>query len=356
LSDGLIRCWGANTYGELGNDDPSDTPVPTLVKGIADVVSVVAGSENTCAIVADGTVSCWGKNNSRQLGERSVAVSSSVPVVIQSALPASAVAVGETHICTITRIDASVQCWGSTEFGALGNGTTAAGTVATPWTVPGLKGATTIAAGARHTCASVSDGHVLCWGDNSLGQLGRISGSSTSTGTPQSVTLSDGTPAVLILQVSSIQDHVCAALGTAQAQCWGQNGSGQLGSATVSSGSRGWTATLVGKDLSGTPLQRVAFMVAGREHSCALVSDGTAFCWGLNDNGQLGIGNVSNSNNPREVSLSTVQALSAGARHTCAILKDGTAWCWGQNAYRQLGDGSNVDLRALPVKVEKLLP
>jgi len=90
---------------------------------------------------------------------------------------------------------------------------------------------------------------------------------------------------------------------------------------------------------------------AGDSHTCAVSGDGTLWCWGLNDSGQLGIGTAGDRDQPTLVpGLTGVVAVSAGAAHTCAALDDGTAWCWGANGSGQLGDGTTTE-SLVPVPV-----
>src|SRR5207237_3526833 len=137
--------------------------------------------------------------------------------------------------------------------------------------------------------------------------------------------------------VSAGSTHSCALLADGTAKCWGLNGSGQLGNNTTTNAS---TPVVVSGLGAGTNVVAVS---AGGNHTCALLGDGTAKCWGANAFGQLGNGTTTNSSTPVVVTgLAGAVALSAGENHTCALLAGGTAKCWGANAFGQVGNGTTT--------------
>jgi alpha-tubulin suppressor-like RCC1 family protein len=310
---------------------------------------------------------------------------------------------GGTHACVIMQ-DGSVRCWGSNAFGQLGTGTSDAGPIpayeGTPRPVLGLSNATSIAAsgdGVAGTTCVVSDaGAVACFGSDAWGQLGRA-GTNPQSPNP------DPLP-VEALQAKSVTltNTFALAIGTDdRLWSWGTNDTRQLarttsgpdaGSASVAAhadsvvdtvracagtSKTGFVVSAAGELLSwgggtfdqlGRPssLERdpvpfpiamsdVSSVTTGSAHACAL-HDGSVYCWGKNDHGQLGTGRRAEELLPTPAVLPTgvyAVALTAGGNDTCVITADGTLYCWGANGSGQLGASAPVD-QASPVKIESL--
>jgi alpha-tubulin suppressor-like RCC1 family protein len=207
--------------------------------------------------------------------------------------------------------------------------------------VAGLQSATALAAGAVHTCAVTTSGGVKCWGGNILGQLG--DGTTTDRWVP--VDVSGLMSSVTALAAGQL--HTCAATASGGVKCWGSNNRGQLGDGTTTVR---WTPVDVIDLTSGATA-----LVAGWNHTCALMTGGGVKCWGSNSAGQLGDGTTTDRWTPVDVSglTSGVTALVAGSAQTCALTIDGGIKCWGYNYYGQLGDGTTTD-RWTPVDVSGL--
>jgi alpha-tubulin suppressor-like RCC1 family protein len=310
--DGTVWCWGRNDKGQVGNDlTGADEDLPVQVVGaggaglFADATEVVAGTSHSCAVKTDGTVWCWGLNDRGQLGDNTTG---------DSDFPVQVVGVG-------------------------GSGT--------------LANVTSISAGLSHTCAAKTDNTAWCWGHNTNGQLGDNTGSNSITpvqvaGAGGSGTLAD------VSTVSAGSIHTCAAKTDGTAWCWGRNDRGQLGDNTTSDSD--FPVQVVGAGGSGT-LADVSTVSAGLVHTCAAKTDGTAWCWGRNDKGQLGDGIGSDSITPVQVAgaggigtIANVTTISVGLSHTCVSKSDNTAWCWGLNNLGQLGDNTTSD-SDFPVQV-----
>ncbi len=186
--------------------------------------------------------------------------------------------------------------------------------------VVGLTGATEVAAGFVHTCAVVSDGTARCWGANDKGQLG----DGTTTASVQPVVVAG---LANVVQISAGAQHSCALLGDGSARCWGYNLQGQLGNGST-------TDSRMPSPVSSQG--RFAALAAGNIHTCAIVDDPAhdVVCWGDNMYGQLGAGQAGTRGSPQPISvvgISNVRSLAAGDVHTCAVLFDGSALCWGDN-------------------------
>ena len=112
--------------------------------------------------------------------------------------------------------------------------------------------------------------------------------------------------------------------------------------------------------VTGTVVDPTAQVVAGAKHTCARTTAQTVYCWGQNDQGQLGNGGTSKVAGPVQVQLPTgvdLVAIGAGAQHTCVVRKDGTVWCWGSNKKLQLGLGVGSPAAvATPTLVPASLP
>lgn len=193
-----------------------------------------------------------------------------------------------------------------------------------------------ITAGDSHTCALLSSGTVACWGGSGVGELGN--GTKTDSSTPVAVS---GLGAVTA--ISAGEHHTCALRSNGTVACWGDNSVGQLGNGmTVGpdwcvAGTRACSSTPV----AVSNLNDATAISAGLGHSCAVLSNGTAACWGDNRFGQLGNATTISSPTPVPVAnLRGATAVSAAWWHTCALLAEGTVACWGENASGQLGNGS----------------
>ncbi len=334
LSDGTVKCWGNNFYGQLGNGTTTNSSVPVSVSGITNATVVAADNNHSCAALSDGTVKCWGKNYYGGLGNGTT-TNSSVPVSVSGITTATAVSAGSGHSCALLS-DGMVKCWGYNAYGELGDGTTTSSNV--PVSVSGITTATAVSAGSYHNCALLSDGTVKCWGDNYYGGLG--DGTTTSSNVPVSVS---GITTATAVSAGTV--HSCALLSDGTVKCWGDNSYGKLGDGTTTNSS-------VPVSVSG--ITTATAVSAGSYHSCALLSGGTVKCWGYNSYGQLGDGTNTNSSVPVSVSGISTATEVTGYYHSCAALSDGTVKCWGYNSYGQLGDGTTTNSN-VPVSVNSAL-
>jgi alpha-tubulin suppressor-like RCC1 family protein len=312
-SGGGVKCWGANHYGQLGDGTTAHRTVPVDVSGLATgVVALAASGVHTCALTGGGGVKCWGANSFGQLGDGTT-TNRLTPVDVSGlASGVVALAAGGYHTCALTS-GGGVKCWGANYYRQLGDGTTTTRT--TPVDVSGLaSGVSTLAAGYESTCAGPSAGGVRCWGGNvtnpfeigglASGVVALVAGGHhicalTSGGGAKCAgwndygQLGDGTTTLrwtaldvsgLVSSVSALAaswSHTCAATTGGGVKCWGHNGLGQLGDGTT-------TDRLTPADVSGLT-SGVSTLAASWSHTCAVTTGGGVKCWGDNGYGQLGV-------------------------------------------------------------------
>jgi alpha-tubulin suppressor-like RCC1 family protein len=331
---GGLHCWGLNASGQLGDGTTTNSAIPVVVPGLTGVTSVSAGRVHTCAL-AQGVVKCWGEGIEGQLGNGTTN-SSPTPVSVIGLSTVSnqavAVAVGADFSCAqmqnVLSGASTVRCWGGNSAGQVGNGTTSAQVFA-PATVSGLTGVTHLAAGSYFACA-VTGGTVRCWGSNISGQFGI---GTTSLGSNVPAAAATGITNATTVTAGGL--HVCAVNGTTgDAWCWGDRGFGQLGDGTILRSNPIASPVYFGASFRPTKT------FAANAGNCAIVS-GQAFCWGLNNFGQLGnVGQpILNSGSPLPVTglTSGVASMAAGLNHACAINTVGAISCWGDNTLGQRG-------------------
>jgi alpha-tubulin suppressor-like RCC1 family protein len=181
-----------------------------------------------------------------------------------------------------------------------------------------------VSVGADHSCALKTNGNAYCWGSNRNGQLG-VTRFDTTCGTGNSQFRCAATPlqvqpGVRFASISAGARHTCAITTTREAYCWGANEQNQLGQPSF----------------GGVTLLRVpgalpwAQISAGSTHTCAVRTDGALFCWGSNDRGQIGNADFAGGFSPvRVVIPAPVASVSAGEERTCARTTTGTVYCWG---------------------------
>lgn len=301
-----------------------------------------AGYRHTCAIDAGAGVRCWGDNTHGQLGDGS-RTNRALPVRVKH-LESGVVAVTASSYrqTCALRANGEVLCWGDA---IPGEGGYAQATV--PSRVPGLgpgSGVTAITNGDAHGCALKSNGALLCWGWNEYGQVG-IGTSAEKMELPSQV-VGFG-PGSGIVAVAAGYYHTCAVKSDQSVYCWGLNNGGQLGDGTTISRTTNTAVRTLGVG-SG-----VIDVWAGVSHTCVTRTDGAVLCWGGNGSGQIGNGIATSAVlSPSLVvgSGGTGSRVSGGFFHTCARVATGSAYCWGFNGHGQLGDGSFA-VHYLPVPV-----
>jgi alpha-tubulin suppressor-like RCC1 family protein len=313
-------------------------------------------------------------------------VGQTLPLTASGAVVPVAIAAGAGHTCVLYA-DRSIRCTGQNNQGEVGDGGYL--NVFEPAIVNGAINPASLRTGMEHTCTLVGDGTMQCWGSNYTGQLGdgTMGGFAVAPQVVHNVAgaikhvpggwftcaiLSDHTVQcwgrnqdgqigngdattdvslpVPVQGLGAVADlsaggyHTCALMSDATARCWGRNVRGQVGDGTTNSPATQPTV------VSG--LANARSLSLGGYHSCALLQNGTVQCWGENANGQAGVPGVALATTPVTVNgITNAVAVYTGFLHSCAVLADGTVWCWGQNAFGQLGNGTTTD-SAQPVRVQ----
>jgi alpha-tubulin suppressor-like RCC1 family protein len=331
----------ADPFSATASIRTAGTATPFEADPSGAVLSIVpiplsAGKFHTCAVTDDGGIRCWGQNEHGQLGNGTTG-KRSLPVEV-AGLPGKikAVAAGVWHTCALDEAG-TVLCWGENSHGQLGDGTLTSRSIPAP--VAGLSAKTAmIAAGSHFTCALSEFGVVECWGSNGHGQLGE--GSVVDRATPVHV-LGLAEP---VVSIAAGEEHACAITVHGAVRCWGQGWAGQLGD-----GNRNISAEAV----AATGLESGASVIAaGPRYSCAIMLSGKVYCWG--DNAMYP--SPYDSIVPVELGelAGRLTSIDIGELYACGTTVEGGALCWGENNLGQLGDGTGVAGRTAPVAVRGL--
>ncbi len=361
-SDTSLHCWGNNGGGRLGlgnNTNNENSPLPvTWQDGSSGATArlIAAGGNHGCAVLSSATESfaCWGRNSAGQLGVGNTTNAgewryfpNNVTIGNTSTTQISEISLGNEWTCVISNND--VYCWGSNSDGQIGQGSSG-GSVTTPTLLnlgPNVD-AVRIELGQNHACAISSDGDVYCWGKNNAGQVNGGDPNTNDVTSPSKILSADTNSGDEWADIALGDSHSCALSTNNSIFCWGKNDQGQLGFGNISASSAIiWEPDNVSEQWDLSIAHPIA-IDAGLEHTCALLDNGSVFCWGNNGKGELGRGqiNTSPSNSlatPEAVSFpqgTVISELNIGGRHNCAVDVSDNLYCWGHNNHGQLGLGN----------------
>ena len=238
----------------------------------------------------------------------------------------------------------SLYCWGRNDHGQLGLGSTSGREDAPQFVDFGTgRTVTTLGMGSSgsegtepnsHTCAVLDNGSLMCWGANGDGQLGIGNVSANGVWEPTFVNVGSG---VTVISVATASSSSCALLSNQSVKCWGKNNFGQLGLGNISNND-----VLTPHYVNFTGSSKPVSLHAGMNSYCAKLDNGSIACWGRNTDGELGLGNTTNQNTPVTLSIPagrTVATVSLGKRFMCLSYDNGSVACVGVNDKNQLGQG-----------------
>jgi len=322
-----------------------------------EVLQIATGAHHSCALLATGDIKCWGDNtygqlglgHSNNIGDDEVATSVSALDLGERAIQVTA---GAGHTCILTE-SYKVKCFGRNDYGQLGLGhINNMGDDESLASIPYLDLSTNVRklySGSFHNCILFTNGDIKCWGDNRNGQLGN--GTTNIIGDDELVSAGSNVSlggSAIQMDLSTLSYHACAILSGGKLRCWGLNTLGQLGLGHTDSIGDDEAVSSAG-DIQ---LSKPAIMVTtGTRHTCALLSDGNVTCFGGNNVGQLGRGhkdNIGDDELPKDVPNIDlgfeVRSLYAGNVSTCAISTSNQAKCWGHGSLGKLGQGNSLTI------------
>ena len=412
---GSVKCWGMNDKGQLGQGNSNESGKGAIGDASGEMGDqlpevdlgtdrrarfITAGSHHVCAILDDNSVKCWGKNDVGQLGQGNSNESGKDaigdafgemgdgldPIDLGDGRTVKTIAAGGDYTCAVLDNN-SLKCWGKNDEHQLGlalntetygDDEDEMGDNLLRVDLGNGRIAKAVATGNHRACAILNNDSVKCWGRRSFSDIGSNENQLSQTtdpnvGRPYSVDLGDNHTAKTITVGNG---HTCVILDNNGMKCWGLNDKGQLGLGDTEN--RGDDLNEMGNNLPNLDLglnHIASAITTGDNHTCAiltLVDEDSVKCWGENNKGQLGLGDLRNRgdetnetvDNLSKVDLGLnliIKTVMAGNEHTCAVLNDASSdddivKCWGSNDKGQLGLGDTKNRGGLPDEVRDRLP
>ncbi|MCL1840111.1 IPT/TIG domain-containing protein, partial [Candidatus Saccharibacteria bacterium] len=406
---GNLYTWGTNAAGQLGNGTTGGSSMlpikisggtiisSPLTAGVK-IVQVATGSQHQLAIDDQGVLYAWGQGGNGQLGNNDTSTNSSLPIQISDGAIVGSPLTSNINIDQATAgyyqsliIDdqGNVYAMGINGRGQLGIGSTtnaALPTFVNSGAFTPIPPVVTFGGAPCINVAVVSDTEITCTttthirgyvdvsvmieGHTATLSMGYryLDPHTVTSVTPNFGPDTGGTDVTISgtnfeqdfewKQISAGFEHTCAISFEDKAYCWGSNWSGQFGDSTSLNERLIPTAISAGNTglLDGKTVKQIS---TSNEHTCAIASDDTAYCWGGNGDGQLGDNSYTGHLVPTRISAGntglldgkTVKQISTEGYRTCAIASDDTAYCWGTNTSGGIGDGTSVTNRPVPTAI-----
>ncbi len=339
---GAAFCWGGGASGQLGDGTGSQSAVPVHVQG-GPYTAIAAGDTAVCAIRFDHHIDCWGDAPAKCCNQMQASVLVPTPLGGPSTRFTS-VSVAGFSACAIDEAQHGL-CWGEALDGALGNGDASDTALPPAVTLPGGHAFTALEQGIFGGCGIDTGGVAWCWGSDVVGELG-VNDSTGAIDASAPMAVAGG---LHFTQIAVGGVYTCGITTTGLTECWGINVAGQLGDGAPEEENR-VAPTPVASGAFVSVFAGAKNDILG--HTCALDASGAASCWGVNDVGELGAASSNQchfgAGQPCSVSPIAVAGglkfvtLAVGDDHTCGMVADGHVYCWGGNDQGQLGNGTTV--------------
>lgn len=342
---GQLFCWGSDGHGTVGDGGAPDlghyTTTPVPVAGDVPTWSNVSASySHACAVSTASRLYCWGNGFAGVLADGTAGGQRTSPREIAGRTADWAtVSAGGYATCAV-KLDGRLFCWGSDQFGALGNGRSS-GSSPVPGEVAGHRRWSSVSVGLWHACATTRSGHLYCWGSDHDGELGDDA-TLTDRAAPREVAGGQAD----WRGVDAGYAATCGRRGVERRLfCWGRDAFGELGDGDTDNADQPLPVEVVGRRGDWRSVN-----VGGGE-TCAVRTSGRAFCWGGVTDGEQGDDGV--GTRPVEIpgSYTDWVDVSVGAGHRCGVHAGSRLLCWGADRQGALGDGPPRRARAAPYPV-----
>ena len=338
-----VVVFGAGAFGQLGNGSEHEVIRPTLLPGLSAlrVCAAACGDFHSAVVTADGEIFTFGIGEYGVLGhgndERSVRPRRVDALVGEHV---ASVSCGWRHTACLTQ-NGGLFTWGHGGYGQLGHGGYIHFALPLRLQSPRLPGSCRrksnspsswqqVSCGWRHTAALAEGGVASTWGDGEHLQLGH----GDRLGQPRPRLL-DAFTSDALRQLECGSHHTAAISSVGQLYTWGAGSFGQLGH-----GER--RAEAVPRLVVGLAALEVTRVACGG-HTCVLTAHGEMFTFGNGKHGQLGHGHCRVEASPRSVQAlrdTRVLGIACGDFHSLALTADGCVYTWGAGGFGELGHGN----------------